>query len=118
MSHGEVKVLADPQRTRQIIRNLLTNARRYGGERIEVTMRAVDEMACLEVADDGPPISADEQARMFEAYDRLRPEETIPGSNGLGLTVSRELAHLMGGRLELRREDEMNVFCLLVPLAT
>lgn len=118
VSNGEVKVLADPQRTRQIIRNLLTNAQRYGGDRIEVSMRVIDGMACLEVADDGQPINADQQARMFEAYERLSPEETIPGSTGLGLTVSRELAQLMGGRLELLREDDMNVFCLLLPLAT
>lgn len=116
--HGQsVDVVADPQRTRQIVRNLITNAQRYGGERIQISMGRFDRFGCLEVADDGPPIRPDEHERMFEAYQRLDPQVTVPGATGLGLTVSRELAHLMGGTLDVMRRDDMNVFRLLLPLA-
>lgn len=113
----DVEVVADPSRTRQIIRNLLTNAMRYGGERISISVGVAHGMGCLAVADDGPPIPPEEQARMFEAYQRLDPLQTIPGATGLGLTVSRELAHLMGGSLSFTRQDGENVFRLLLPLA-
>lgn len=112
-----VAVVADPQRTRQIVRNLITNAQRYGGERIEISMARSDGFGCLEVADNGPPIHPEEHERMFEAYQRLDPTTTVPGATGLGLTVSRELAQLMGGTLEVVRRDDMNVFRLLLPLA-
>lgn len=118
MSDEEEKVMADPQRTRQIVRNLITNAQRYGGDRITVAIGRSGSFGCLEVADDGPAIAPEERDRMFEAYQRLTHEPTIPGATGLGLTVSRELAHLMGGSLEFVRRDGMNVFRLLLPSAT
>jgi PAS domain S-box-containing protein len=90
---------ADPIRVRQILRNLLTNALRYGGPNIEVVMSSTAGSRVVEVIDDGDEIALSDQERIFEAYERAHSVKGKPGSVGLGLTVSRTLAELMGGSL-------------------
>lgn len=90
---------ADPIRVRQIIRNLLTNALRYGGPNIEVVMSSTAGARAVAVIDDGAGISQADRERVFVAYERAHHAEGQPGSVGLGLTVSRTLAELMGGSL-------------------
>lgn len=114
---SDVKVLADPTRLRQITRNLLTNAIRYGGDRVRVVTGAESECGFLQVRDDGPGISPEDLERIFEPYQRASSIPAVrPGSVGLGLYVSRQLACLMGGDLTCRREDSETVFELSVPL--
>jgi signal transduction histidine kinase len=84
---------------RQIIRNLLTNALRYGGPNIEVVMSSTAGARAVAVIDDGAGISQADRERVFVAYERAHHAEGQPGSVGLGLTVSRTLAELMGGSL-------------------
>lgn len=114
---AEVKVFADPIRVRQIVRNLLTNADRYGGQRIVVKARSTGDATVLDVVDDGPGVPASHRAFIFEPYQRAHQ---IPGrtdSVGLGLTVSRQLARLMGGDLVYERTPEWSVFSLTLPAA-
>ncbi|HEU4895606.1 MAG TPA: PAS domain S-box protein, partial [Acidimicrobiia bacterium] len=114
---GHVKVRADPTRLRQITRNLLTNAIRYGGDRVHVVTAARDDRGVVQVRDDGRGIDADDIERIFEPYERASGVEAArPGSVGLGLYVSRQLARLMGGDLSCRREDGETVFELTLPL--
>ncbi len=112
-----VHAMADPVRVRQIVRNLITNASRYGGDDIRVVVCAVGESVAVEVSDDGPRLSQQESERIFEPYERISSEFAQPGSIGLGLTVSRSLAHLLGGQLVLERVGERNVFRLTLPQA-
>ncbi len=114
---GEADVVAwaDAMRTHQIIRNLVTNAVRYGGPAVTVRYIARGEVVTVSVSDDGPEIPADDRERIFEAYQRAHHRPTQPASVGLGLTVSRSLAQLMGGDLRYRREDGCNVFELTLP---
>jgi signal transduction histidine kinase len=93
---------ADPIRVRQIIRNLITNALRYGGPNIEVVMSSTAGARIIEVIDDGEGIPEADRERIFVAYERAHHTEGQPGSVGLGLTVSRTLADLMGGSLTYR----------------
>jgi signal transduction histidine kinase len=114
---GGARALADPARTRQIIRNLLTNAARYGGP--ETTLRAAvrDESATLQVRDNGRGVPADNVDKMFEAYQRSdEPSDSVPAL-GLGLHISRTLARRMGGDLTYRYEDGESVFELVLPRA-
>lgn len=111
---GEAQALADPRRVRQVIRNLLTNAVRYGGPNIRVRISS-DDMARVEVRDDGPEFAAD-QERIFEAFQRAHSTPTQPSSLGLGLTISRGLAEAMGGSLTHRRDEGWTVFELRLPL--
>lgn len=90
---------ADPVRIRQVIRNLLTNAMRYGGKRVHVTFGSDGETTFLDVTDDGPGIPEHDLESIFEPYGRSSSGRVFPGSVGLGLTLSERLSELMGGSL-------------------
>jgi PAS domain S-box-containing protein len=113
----QVKVTGDPVRVRQIIRNLLTNAKRYGGPRVHLVTAADDAFGYVRVIDDGDPIALDTRERMFEPYERAHATVGTPDSVGLGLTVSRRLARMMGGDVGYRHEDGLSTFELRLPLA-
>jgi signal transduction histidine kinase len=108
---------ADPTRTRQVLRNLLTNAARYGGDHIEARVTADERSCVVEVLDDGPGIPPEHAARIFDPYHRAHDPVGQPASVGLGLTVARELARLMGGELEHRRIEGWTIFELRLPPA-
>jgi len=90
-STGEFK------RVLQILMNLISNAIRYSPEGGTIAVRALarDTHACVEIIDKGKGISASDQDRIFEKFERLDPEE--PGGTGLGLYIARRLARAMGG---------------------
>ena len=110
-------VWADPGRFRQIIRNLITNARRHGGAhlRIELTQQAGGSVVA--VLDDGDGIPAALQELVFQPYASAHEAGTQPASVGLGLSVARELARLMGGDVNHAREGGWTRFELFLPLA-
>jgi signal transduction histidine kinase len=110
------KVWADPLRLRQIVRNLLTNATRYGGNETWIEVADREDVVVVSVIDDGQGVPISLESRIFEAYERGHEAgETKPGSVGLGLAVSRRLADLMGGTLEYRRVDDHTRFDLALP---
>jgi PAS domain S-box-containing protein len=108
---------ADDARVRQVVRNLLSNAQRYGGSAVAIRCGAEDKSAWIEVIDDGDGISTEEVPKVFEPYQRAHSAEGQPLSVGLGLTVSRKLAELMGGALTYQYVDQRSVFRLDLPLA-
>lgn len=108
----------DPSRLRQVLRNLLTNAERYGGDNVDLTVAAGAESVVVEVVDDGPGLPPEEWEKIFEPYHRVHQTPGLPGSVGIGLTISRQLAELMNGRLEYRVEDGMSRFRLELQPAT
>lgn len=112
---GDAKAAADPMRVRHIVRNLVTNADRYGGERLVVATRSDGGVAVVEVRDDGPPIPVDRVERMFRPYESEGRDRGMPSAIGLGLAVSRRLAELMGGTLMYRHEDGWSIFRLELP---
>ncbi|MBT8208622.1 MAG: GAF domain-containing sensor histidine kinase, partial [Acidimicrobiia bacterium] len=99
------EVVADPLRTRQIVRNLITNAHRYGGEHISIEVRAEGDRTILAVADDGEGVPEERRADVFEAYHTSGGERIVTAAIGLGLTVSRQLARLMGGDVTYVHSD-------------
>jgi signal transduction histidine kinase/PAS domain-containing protein len=114
---GPGKVWADPSRTRQIIRNLLTNAVRYGGTEVTVEATELGERTMLSIRDNGPGLPEAEWERIFEPYERAHDTPTQPASIGLGLTVSRQLARLMDGDLTYESDGSSSVFKLVLPAA-
>lgn len=104
---------ADALRVRQIVRNLLTNAFRYGGPHIRIGLEHRGGTVALLVRDDGPGVPGPEQRRMFEPAE-AQATTGRPGSLGLGLSLSRRLARLMGGDLQYRGQAG-SVFELLLP---
>lgn len=111
------RVTADPGRTRQIIRNLLVNAQRYGGPNVRVVADISQGYGVIEVRDSGGPIPQQERDQIFEAYQRSTSTDATPGSVGLGLTVSRRLARLMDGDVVYEHDGTESIFRLLLPLA-
>ncbi len=105
----------DASRVRQILRNLIVNALRYGGENITVSTETDGGVVRLYVRDDGPGVPAGEVAAIFEPFARAHAASTQPASIGLGLSVSRDLARRMDGDLEYSRVDGHTVFILTLP---
>jgi signal transduction histidine kinase len=109
------EAMADPGRVRQILRNLLTNAMRYGGPHIRVVAGWRMDRVWLEVRDDGAGVEPHLAATIFEPYGTAH--SGVMGSVGLGLSVSRQLAELMRGSLTYRRDGQESVFRLELPIA-
>jgi two-component system, OmpR family, sensor kinase len=103
----------DPSETREILANLLDNARRHARSRIDVEVAVhprddgSPDRVVLRIADDGPGLPADAVDRIFERFVSLDGE----GGSGLGLPIARTLARAQGG--ELRWED--GAFMLELP---
>jgi signal transduction histidine kinase len=107
----------DPQRVLQIVRILLENALVHTppGTAVEVAVHHADRRAEITVTDGGPGISAEDRAELFERF--YRGESTKASGSGLGLAIAKELAELMGGRIELESEPGRTVFSLVLPTA-
>ncbi len=110
--HGNAIIWADPTRLRQVIRNLLSNAFRYGGPRVRVEVKQEERVAHIEVRDSGGPIPDSRAATMFEPFDHADDGGRTPNSVGLGLAVARSLARMMDGDLVYVYEDSESVFRL------
>jgi two-component system, OmpR family, sensor histidine kinase TctE len=86
----------DPLQLREAMANLIDNALRYTSPGCTITLRveATQKGACLAVEDDGPGLSQDDMAHVFQRFWRGSP---LPGGCGLGLAIVREIAHRHGG---------------------
>jgi signal transduction histidine kinase len=105
----------DPTRFKQIVRNLLTNAVRYGGDEIRVESISLGPTTFLLLSDNGKGIPEDRREAIFEAYERAHRRSGVTASVGLGLAVSRQLARLMGGDLTYEFSDNWSTFRLEMP---
>jgi PAS domain S-box-containing protein len=113
--------LADEDKLRQVLVNLLDNAVKYspdGGE-VAVELGSAPGLVTLTVRDSGLGIPPGEQDRIFEKFYRLDPALTRGvGGSGLGLYISRELVSRMGGRMSVRsRLGEGATFTVELPSA-
>ncbi|HEY5683304.1 MAG TPA: response regulator [Sulfuricaulis sp.] len=113
------QLTGDPGRLRQIIINLLSNAIKftYTGEVVLSVKKLQDEAddrvrLHIEVADTGVGISAKAQARLFQPYNQADISTSRRyGGTGLGLTISKELAEAMGGKIGVKsREGNGSLF--------
>jgi signal transduction histidine kinase len=102
----------DALRVRQIIRNLVSNAVRYGGETIVVSTRADGDRVQVIVADDGVGVLPEDESTIFLPYRRSTNTRRDASSVGLGLWICGQLAIAMGGTLTYRRVDHSTQFVL------
>jgi PAS domain S-box-containing protein len=101
---GLPTVTADPTYVEQVVRNLLSNAAKYGGagSTVTATVTADDGHVEVRIVDDGPGFPADEVDRLFELFFRsARTARTASGA-GIGLFVCARLIRAMGGRIWAR----------------
>lgn len=112
-----VDVTADPLRVRQILDNLVRNAIKFSppGGRVEVSTGRGPETVWAAVRDEGPGIEPGDRDRIFEPYVQLGGAEGR-GGQGLGLPLSRQLARLMDGEVEVEgAPGGGSVFTLRIP---
>jgi signal transduction histidine kinase len=97
---------SDPVRVRQIVENLLSNAVKFTHQgHIALSLAPGADDITVSVTDTGSGIEHDELERIFEPFYQASPFlNRSHGGTGLGLTLSRRLAHLMGGELSARSE--------------
>lgn len=104
----------DPKLMRRLIRNLLDNARKYGGANpIEVTIDRVDDTVVLDVMDRGPGVPASERETIFTPFYRLA--DAVADGTGLGLALVRTIAGLHHAKVScLPREGGGAIFRVLL----
>jgi two-component system OmpR family sensor kinase len=103
-TNGAVTVLGDEQRLRQVLANLLTNAFTHTpeGTPVRVSVHTAPHEALIEVADQGPGLSEQEQAQVFEQFWRAdTARQRATGGAGLGLSIVRAIAVAHGGTVEV-----------------
>ena len=126
-----IEVIADASRVRQIMLNLLSNALKFTPSGGAITMRCrmaeappaeaalpdVSPWVVIEVEDTGTGIDAVQLARIFQPFVQADSGHTrTAGGTGLGLTISRRLARLMGGDLTVKSEVGVgSTFSLWLP---
>jgi PAS domain S-box-containing protein len=112
-----VKVISDPRRLRQILLNLLSNAIKFGkGKPIRVSSQPrPDGGIVLEVSDEGEGIAPADQEKIFDEFVQLGKTQLTEGT-GLGLPISRRLAGMLQGDLEVSSElGKGSTFRLILP---
>jgi len=110
-----MEVLADPDRLQQVLLNLITNARKFtdAGGRISLRAGRLEDTVWVKVKDSGCGIPADQQEHIFAPFTQLQlaTNRTRGDGVGLGLSISREFARLMEGKLTVKSvEGEGSTF--------
>ena len=102
----ELAVRADARALQQILLNLTNNAVKFTASgHVHLSAQVRDGQVLLQVEDTGPGISAEDQVRLFEAFSQVGDlRQRKNESTGLGLHLSRKLAELMAGRIEVASE--------------
>ncbi len=112
-------VSADGERLRQVVVNLLDNSFKFTPEGGRITLRAKKKgnTIIVEVEDTGPGIPVDQQQHLFEAPYRIKSENKRGSGLGLGLTLSKMLVELHGGKIWVEsQEGKGSKFVFSVPL--
>ena len=113
-------VRGDPGRIRQVLTNLLSNAIKFTENgTVDVCVQPEGADVRFTVRDSGIGIDEEQLRRLFDPFRQGDASTTRRyGGTGLGLTISRQLVELMGGRIEVEsRIEEGSVFSFVLPLA-
>jgi two-component system OmpR family sensor kinase len=112
-----LRIQADQLRTRQVLRNLLSNAHRWGGDEIYITAHQTGATAVVTVADNGPGVAPDMEHKLVTRYMHEGDTALTTGTIGLGLAASRILLDGMGGEIHYERDDGWTRFIVYLPMA-
>ncbi|MBM3270555.1 MAG: hypothetical protein FJZ01_23215 [Candidatus Sericytochromatia bacterium] len=107
INKGVPAIFADYERAQQVLRNLVSNAIKFTGERGSIKVRCYQagDGVAVEVIDDGIGIPKDAQPRLFDRFYQVDASSTRKyGGTGIGLNIVKSLLDLMGGRIEVDSE--------------
>lgn len=105
LSGGLQHYPGDERLLRRAVRNLLENARRYGGPDTELTLESRPMAVDLVVADRGPGVPEDQRERIFEPFYRMPGHAEHAGGVGLGLSLVRQIARQHDGSVRCEPRD-------------
>ena len=106
----------DERLLRRALRNLLENARRYGGSEVSVVVASSGPQATVQVRDRGPGVPEAQRERIFEPFYRLPGHAEQAGGVGLGLSLVKQIAERHGGSVRCTaREGGGSCFELSFP---
>lgn len=113
-----VRVRADRRRVQQVIRNLMENARKYGGDQVMVEGFVLGDQYLIVISDNGPGVPDEETQRVFDNFEQVSKGDTREATGiGLGLPIARRLARAMGGEVWYERRFPTGArFCFSLPL--
>lgn len=112
----DIEVNWDQNKVEQILLNLLSNANKYAGDSpVEITVKEKEDNIMINVRDFGPGINESDAELVFNKYERLVNKSSVKGL-GLGLYISREIAHLHHGQLILTDSKAGANFQLILPI--
>lgn len=114
---GPVPVFADKMHLQGAVYNLLDNALKYGGDRIDVTVASDNNQAVISVVDNGPGIPEEYSKKIFEKFFRI-PQGNVHDVKGygLGLNYTRYVARAHGGSISQHNAAEGGaVFTIVIP---
>jgi len=112
------RVRADRLRFRQIVRNLLSNAKKYGGPDVRVEGKAEGRTYLFVVSDDGDGLPEEIVAKAFQRFIHQGNETATTDSVGLGLSIVQSLTDGMGGSVKYERIDGRTRFLVRLPLVS
>jgi two-component system sensor histidine kinase BaeS len=125
ITHEVLVIVTDPARVSQVLGNLLSNAVKYTPHGGRIAVRAeqrardggprVPRWIAVDVVDNGPGIPEEQMETIFDEFARLARHADKPGS-GLGLSIARRIAALLGGEITVCAEPPQGTrFTLWLP---
>jgi signal transduction histidine kinase len=112
------RILADPAKLHDVLRNLIENAVHYSPENAAIRLEANREngMVRIAVSDSGPGIPPEDLSRVFERFYRVDKSRARPGGTGLGLAIVKHLVELHGGQAVAENRPEGGArFVIMLP---
>ena len=114
-------VRTDAERFKEILLHLLSNALKYNRPQGTVVVDCAEMtpgMMRISITDTGPGIPEDKRSEVFRPFSRLETKDTVVDGTGIGLTVTRTLIDLMGGRVDFESvPGQGSTFWIEIPIA-
>lgn len=113
---GDLEVWADRARLTHVLRNIVANVGRHGGNTMWISATTSGDVAAIRIEDDGAGVPPEKLTRLFTRYVHEGDAPLTTGTVGLGLAVVKVLVELMGGRVGYERIDGRSRFVVQLPL--